>query len=811
MRHKFACFSVLFLALLLSACNPDFFIPPAAPAVPAAPTGLTVTPGDGSIMLRWQDNSSDETGFAIFKQTLSTQSLNAQQDDGLVKLTTVAANTTEYEDKNVVPGTLYRYGVAAEGATKPSAVAEAEGSVSVPAENRAPSAAAQKVSTPANKAVAVTLTGSDPDGDALTYKVVTSPTHGSLSGTAPKLTYTPNKDYSGPDSFTFTVSDGQATSAAATVSIAVSAADKPPVNRAPVANAQEVSTEEDTSVTITLTGSDPEGDALTFVILGQPSKGGLGAVDQGTGKVVYTPSSNANGPDSFTFVVSDGELASAPVTVTVNLGVVNDAPAAKAQTVQTDEDTAVTITLNATDDDGDKLTYSVVTAPTKGSLSTIDQGTGKLTYTPDTDTNGADSFTFKANDGFDDSAEVTVSILVTAVNDAPEIAGSNPVTVAVSEDGSPVPFTLTLSASDVDSATLSWSVSGNPDHGSAGVTNGVVSYSPEANFFGSDSFKVSVSDGTLNDTVTVNVIVESVNDAPTANAQTLTTAEDTALNVTLTGADVDGDTLAYAVVTQPSGGTLSGTAPNLTYTPNKDFNGSDSFTFRVSDNSLDSAPATVNITVTPVNDAPAFTSTPVTTGRKDAAYSYGVTATDPDAGDTLTLVATTKPAWLTLTGNGNGSATLSGTPTDAGDYDVVLSLTDGTATVMQSFTVTVGVVVEDFVVNLSRYGYSTSKSTVGATNDLGNPSGDHIYKVTVSEWTPGIYIYTYCSSFDTYLRLLDANGTEVASGSKNGGGCNSSFDSYLGFSLTAGQVYYVVVEGVGTAEGSYNLWIEEAY
>ncbi len=804
MRHKLTCLSVLFLALLLSACDRDFFIPPDAPATPAAPTGLTVTPGEGAITLRWQDNSDDETGFVIFKQTMPTQGLNAQQNDGFAKLTAVAANTTQYEDKNVVPGTLYRYGVAAEGATKPSAVAEAEGSVPMPAKNRAPSAAAQSSSTPANKAVAVTLTGSDPDGDALTYRVVTQPAHGSLSGTAPKLTYTPNKDYSGPDSFTFTVSDGQATSAAATVVITVSA-----VNTAPVANAQEVSTEEDTPVTITLTGSDPEGDALTFIILGQPSKGGLGAVDQGTGKVVYTPNANANGPDSFTFVVSDGELASAPATVTVNLGVVNDAPVAKAQTVQTDEDTAVTITLTAADDDGDTLTYSVVTGsgPTNGTLS----GTApNLTYTPNKDFNGSDSFTFKANDGNDDSAVVTVIILVTAVNDAPEIAGSNPVTVVVSEDGSPIPFTLTLSASDVDSATLSWSVSSNPDHGSAGVTNGVVGYSPEANFFGSDSFKVSVSDGTLTDTVTVNVIVESVNDTPTANAQTLTMAEDTALNVTLTGADVDGDTLAYAVVTQPVHGTLSGTAPNLTYTPNKDFNGSDSFTFRVSDNSLDSATVTVNITVTPVNDAPAFTSTPVTTGRKDAAYSYGVTATDPDTGDTLTLVATTKPAWLTLTGNGNGSATLSGTPADAGDYEVVLSLTDGTATVMQSFMVTVGVVVEDFVVNWSNYGYDyhTFNSTVGATNDLGNPSGDHIYKFTVPAGTSRVYIYSYCTSFDTYLRLLDANGTEVAFGSKYGGGCNGFSDSYLYFSLTAGQVYYVVVEGVGTAEGSYNLYIE---
>ena len=103
---------------------------------------------------------------------------------------------------------------------------------------------------------AITLTGSDVDGDTLTFSVVTAPAHGTLSGTAPNLTYTPAANYNGPDSFTFKVNDGPADSAAATVSITVT-----PVNDAPVATAQSVTTQQDAAVAITLTGTDVDGDS----------------------------------------------------------------------------------------------------------------------------------------------------------------------------------------------------------------------------------------------------------------------------------------------------------------------------------------------------------------------------------------------------------------------------------------------------------------------------------------------------------------------------------------------------------------------
>ena len=214
--------------------------------------------------------------------------------------------------------------------------------------------------------------------------------------------------------------------------------------------------------------------------------------------------------------------------MTLTLNTENDAPVAQDQTgdaaLTTQEDTEVAVTLVATDvDEGDVLSYSVVSDPNHGTLS---GEAPDLSYTPDENYAGPDSFTFKANDGTADSNVATVEITVSAVNDAPVIqdsAGENAgesVGVTMSEDGEPTPFALSLTASDPDlgEGTLTWRVSSETDHGSASVENGTVSYTPDENYNNEngepDSFTVEVSDGELSDSLSVNVTVESVNDAP---------------------------------------------------------------------------------------------------------------------------------------------------------------------------------------------------------------------------------------------------------------------------------------------------------
>ena len=148
-------------------------------------------------------------------------------------------------------------------------------------------------------------------------------------------------------------------------------------------------------------------------------------------------------------------------------------------------------------------------------------------------------------------------------------------------------------------------------HGTATFANGIVTYTPDAGFAGVGVFYYTACDnGTTNGqpdpkcsetTITVNVVVDH---PPAANPLAVTTAEDSPVAVNLSATDADGDSINYVIVTQPNHGTLTGTPPALTYVPAPDFNGLDSFTFAANDGQTQSAPATVGITVTEVNDPP---------------------------------------------------------------------------------------------------------------------------------------------------------------------------------------------------------------
>jgi hypothetical protein len=183
----------------------------------------------------------------------------------------------------------------------------------------APTANPQSVTTNEDTAKAVTLTGSDPDNDPITFTVVTNPGHGVLSGTTPNLTYTPAANYNGSDSFTFKVNDGHGDSNIATVSITVN-----PVNDPPTANAQSVSTNQNTPLSITLTGSDVETLAanLSFTVTVPPVHGSLSG---SAPNLMYTPTADYYGPDSFKFTVTDtgdgtsGALTSAQATVSITV------------------------------------------------------------------------------------------------------------------------------------------------------------------------------------------------------------------------------------------------------------------------------------------------------------------------------------------------------------------------------------------------------------------------------------------------------------------------------------------------------------
>ncbi|HXT41840.1 MAG TPA: Ig-like domain-containing protein [Candidatus Angelobacter sp.] len=323
-------------------------------------------------------------------------------------------------------------------------------------------------------------------------------------------------------------------------------------NTAPVANPQSITTAEDTAAAVTLTGSDAEGDPLTFAVVTGPTNGTLSGTSP---NLIYTPNPNANGSDSFTFKANDGQLDSTPATVSISITPVNDAPVANSQSVTTLEDNAVTITLTGGDVEGSPLTFAVLTGPTKGTLS----GTPpNLTYTPNANANGSDSFTFSVNDGTVDSLPATVSISVTPVNDGPTISDIPDQMMAKNSTTDPIAFTVSDVDNDPDGLAVSGSSSdqtlvpdGNISFGGSGA-NRTITVTPLAKQSGTVTITVTVSDGLQTASTSFTLTVTHSNHPPkadpTATVTQLISPNNVSATSTLDGSrsnDPDNDPLTY--------------------------------------------------------------------------------------------------------------------------------------------------------------------------------------------------------------------------------------------------------------------------
>ncbi len=445
-------------------------------------------------------------------------------------------------------------------------------------------------------ATTVLANDSDAENSALTAIKVSNPSYGLLTFNADgTFVYAHDGSEINTDSFTYRANDGNTDSNTVTVTINITL-----INDAPIANSDTATVNEDENVVIDILVNDSDADgsiAPTSVsVVTGPSNGAL-SVNAVNGSVTYTPTANYQGSDSFTYRVDDDSGASSNVaTVTITVLPVNDLPTAQGQTLSTNEDTALNIALSGADTDNDTLTFVVKSTPTNGVLS----GSGaNLVYTPNSNYNGADTFTFVSNDGSGDSATATVTINVLSVNDLPTAQGQS---LSTNEDTA---LNITLSGADTDNDALTFVVKSTPTNGVLSGSGANLVYAPNSNYNGADTFTFVSNDGTGDSaTATVNITVSPENDLPEAQSQSLTTNEDTELSILLIGSDTDGDTLTFIIENAPSNGTLSGSQSNIVYRPNADYNGTDTFTFVTNDGKEKSTPATVNITITPVNDDP---------------------------------------------------------------------------------------------------------------------------------------------------------------------------------------------------------------
>jgi alpha-tubulin suppressor-like RCC1 family protein len=408
--------------------------------------------------------------------------------------------------------------------------------VAVACTQDAPAPGTDAVSTPEDNPISISVLANDVDvdGDSLSLVSVSSVAHGTTTLAGTKVNYSPAADYCGPDTFTYQVTDGHSTSTG-TVNVSVTC-----VADSPRPGSDSATTLEDTPITVDVLANDtdPDGDSLSLTgALGTPLHGTVSVV---SGKVRYSPAADYCGPDSFTYVVTDGGLT-ATGQVTMAITCVNDPPVARADSATTLEDTIVHVHVlaNDSDVDGNPLSIDragVATPPQHGTITTTSDS---IDYTPAKDYCGSDSFSYDAVDGAGGRSSALVSITITCVDDPVSLA---PVADQSTAWGNTV--AVPLSATDPD-GPVSFSVVSGP----GSIVGSAYQFTPAASDVGTRSVTVRASQGGVNADRTFTLTV-------TRRATSLT--YDGATSGALSDPAVVGATLRDAVTGAPVGGAQVG-------------------------------------------------------------------------------------------------------------------------------------------------------------------------------------------------------------------------------------------------------------
>ncbi|HCG8423137.1 TPA: tandem-95 repeat protein [Vibrio parahaemolyticus] len=434
------------------------------------------------------------------------------------------------------------------------------------------------------------------------------------------VTYTPNDNYHGADSFTYIVTSG-GVSESTTVSVDVT-----PVNDAPVAKDDIATTQEDTAVTIDVlpNDTDVDGDKLSIQSASVPEA--QGKVEIVDGKLVFTPAENFNGDAEITYTLTDGALTD-QATVKVTVNAVNDMPVVEsniADQALTEDFTPYTIDLNTAFSDVDNVDGELTFSVSGNSNIQVAIVNGIATITPTADWNGSETLTFTATDPSGESISQTVNFTVAPVADI--VADS----VTVVEDTPTIIKVLGNDTFEGDDKVVSLDTNNGPANGTVSINpDGSVTYTPNDNYHGTDSFTYIVTSGGVSESTTVNVDVTPVNDAPVAKDDIATTQEDTAVTIDVLSndTDVDGDKLSIQSATVPEAqGKVEIVDGKLVFTPAENFNGHAEITYTVTDGQLTDE-AKVTVTVNPVNDAPTIKVDAVESITEDAVSTDTVVAT----------------------------------------------------------------------------------------------------------------------------------------------------------------------------------------
>ncbi|NVC50093.1 tandem-95 repeat protein, partial [Vibrio diabolicus] len=513
---------------------------------------------------------------------------------------------------------------------------------------------ADKATVVEDTATIINVLGNDTfEGDDKVVSLDTNndPANGTVSvNLEGSVTYTPNDNYHGVDSFTYIVTSG-GVSESTTVNVDVT-----PVNDAPMAKDDTATTQEDIAVTIDVlpNDTDVDGDKLSIESASVPKE--QGTVEVVNGKLVFTPAENFNGDAEITYIVTDGELTDeAKVTVTVNA--VNDTPVVEssiADQTLAEDFTPYTIDLNTAFSDVDNVDGELSFSVSGNSNIQVAIVNGIATFTPTADWNGSEILTFTATDPSGESVSQTVNFTVAPVADI--VADKAPVV----EDTATIIKVLDNDTFEGDDKVVSLDTSKGPANGAVSVNpDGTVTYIPDDNYVGKDTFTYVVTSGGVSESTTVEVNVTPVNDAPVAKDDTATTQEDTAVTIDVlpNDTDVDGDVLSIDSASVPKEqGTVEVVNGKLVFTPAENFNGDAEITYIVTDGQLTDE-AKVVVTVNPVNDAPTIKVDAVESITEDAVSTDTVVATltvrdtDTPEDELTVLLENNSNGYFVLVGN----------------------------------------------------------------------------------------------------------------------------------------------------------------
>ena len=542
--------------------------------------------------------------------------------------------------------------------------------------------------------VSINVISNDTDADDDPLNVsefqATSANNGSISRVGNNLVYTPAPDFTGTDTFSYTIIDGRGGADAATVSVNV----LPVVeNTPPVANPDGAITNIETPVNINVLANDFDADGDQISISGFPTTTGNGGTIAQNGNVLqYTPGAGFVGGDSFVYTISDGtDIDTATVTVNVIRPNNDPEPIEDPQTeFDTEFGTSLTISIldNFVDPDGDPL--SILFAETTEFGGTIALVNGSLEYTPASGFSGNDTFIYTVSDSQGGFFPVQVTITVEQEINQPPVAvadiATTPVDTVVAIDVLGNDFDIDgpdEALEIVDFATAS------EFGGTIVEVDGQLQYTPAAGFTGTDTFGYTIDD-VPGDTAsaTVTVIVEPPdNNAPIPEDDAATTIQNTNVEIDVLINDTDPDDDAVLLVdfqaTTSEGGTVTrdqnGTPFNrtddvLVYSPATDFTGEDSFIYTVGDGNGGFAVATVSVTVIDGNVDPTAVEDSATTDE-NLSVEIDVLANDFDEdGDPVLLVDTDL-----ISANGGTIALIdvNGTPFDTTDDNLVYTPASG--------------------------------------------------------------------------------------------------------------------------------------